>query len=153
MTTTGKFFGAPGCPVTEGLNKKFAVTDEDIRAASAETGRLARELDITNADHIALWLEANMADSSLAWLACRIVEAHEAALSKPTPVEAEIASLKQRLESAEEALRPFAVAADDLDDDHKDGADIWEASASLDITAGDLRRARTFLQEQEKQNG
>lgn len=50
--------------------------------ASAETERLQRELDITNADHIALWLEANMHDSTLGWLACRIVEAHEAATPK-----------------------------------------------------------------------
>lgn len=61
---------------------KAAFTPERIAAANAETDRLTRELDITNADHIALWLEANMAESSLAWLACRIVEAHEAAIRK-----------------------------------------------------------------------
>ncbi|MCK0531489.1 hypothetical protein [Sphingobium agri] len=61
-------------------------TPEQIAAANAKTDRLTRELDITNADHIALWLEANMADSSLAWLACRIVEAHEAAIrAHPLP--------------------------------------------------------------------
>lgn len=54
-------------------------TPEAIEAASAEVERLTRELDITNADHIALWLEANLADSPLGWLACRIVEAHERA--------------------------------------------------------------------------
>lgn len=53
-----------------------------IKASEIQTERLTRELDITNADHIALWLEANMGDSSLAWLACRIVEAHEAAQPK-----------------------------------------------------------------------
>lgn len=56
-------------------------TPERIAWASAETERLTRELDITNADHIALWLEANKDDSPLGWLACRIVEAHEHALS------------------------------------------------------------------------
>lgn len=50
--------------------------------ANAEVERLARELDITNADHIALWLGENLPDASIAWLACRIVEAHEAALAK-----------------------------------------------------------------------
>lgn len=59
------------------------MTEEQIVAAHVETERLTRELDITNADHIALWLEANMADSSLAWLACRIVEAHEQAMAAP----------------------------------------------------------------------
>ncbi|MEG8219021.1 hypothetical protein OSJ57_00075 [Sphingomonas sp. HH69] len=76
-----EFFGRPGCVITEGLNKGL-FTDAAIKAAETETERLTRELDITNADHIALWLEANMGDSSLAWLACRIVEAHEAAYPK-----------------------------------------------------------------------
>lgn len=114
MTTTGKFFGTPGCPVTEGLNKKFAVTDEDIRTASAETERLARELDITNADHIALWLEANMPDSSLAWLACRIVEAHEAALSKPTPVEAGMREAVTRLLGGRKIAGMYRMEQDDI---------------------------------------
>jgi hypothetical protein len=53
-------------------------------SALAETNRLQRELDITNADHIALWLEANTIPDEtmsqcISWLACRIVEAHEAA--------------------------------------------------------------------------
>ena len=56
---------------------------ERIEAAERETERLMRELDITSADHIALWLEANMADSSLDWLACRLVEAHESVLLNP----------------------------------------------------------------------
>ncbi|NIJ37885.1 hypothetical protein FHR22_002588 [Sphingopyxis panaciterrae] len=55
---------------------------EQVAAASAETERLQRELDITNADHIALWLEANMGDSSLSWLSCRIIEAHEAVIAR-----------------------------------------------------------------------
>jgi hypothetical protein len=52
----------------------------------AETNRLQRELDITNADHIALWLEANTIPDEpmsqcISWLACRIVEAHERAVT------------------------------------------------------------------------
>lgn len=66
-------------PTTEA--RRF--TPERIAAASVEVERLTRELDITNADHIALWLEANMHDSPLGWLACRIVEAHEAVLANP----------------------------------------------------------------------
>ena len=54
--------------------------------AANETARLQRELDITNADHIAVWLEANTVSDEpmsqcISWLACRIVEAHEAALT------------------------------------------------------------------------
>ena len=57
--------------------------------ATAETDRLERELDITNADNIALWLEANVIPHDalrlcLNWLAVQIVEAHEAALRQPT---------------------------------------------------------------------
>lgn len=54
--------------------------------AVAETNRLQRELNITNADHIALWLEANTIPDEpmsqcISWLACRIVEAHERAVT------------------------------------------------------------------------
>lgn len=59
-------------------------TRESISAARRETERLSQELDITNADHIALWLESNLGDASLGWLAVRIVEAHEEALSAST---------------------------------------------------------------------
>lgn len=57
---------------------------EAIAKACEETNRLRRELDITNADHIALWIEANtIPDEPMSqcasWLACRIVEAHEKA--------------------------------------------------------------------------
>lgn len=118
-------------------------TPEQIAAANAKTDRLSCELDITNADHIALWLEANMADSSLAWLACRIVEAHEAAIrAHPLPEQpqevdaaAEIASLKQRLESAEGLLTQ------------------WRTWACGQEGASPFQDTRTFLQEQEKQNG
>jgi len=60
---------------------------EAFAKALEETNRLRRELDITNADHIALWLEANTIQDEpmsqcISWLACRIVEAHEAALEK-----------------------------------------------------------------------
>lgn len=68
-----------------------ALKDADWEKALTETDRLTRELNITNADHIALWLEANVVDSPIGWLACRIVEAHEAALNQPAaPVEAEL---------------------------------------------------------------
>lgn len=56
----------------------------EAEKAAEETKRLQRELDITNADHIALWIEANTIpdepmNQCASWLACRIVEAHEAA--------------------------------------------------------------------------
>lgn len=58
--------------------------------AEIETRRLQHDLDITNADHIALWLEANTIldepmNQCISWLACRIVEAHEAARA-PAPL-------------------------------------------------------------------
>lgn len=59
------------------------MTDDQLNKADAETERLQNEPDITNADHIALWLEANMKDASLSWLACRIVEAYEKVLLSP----------------------------------------------------------------------
>lgn len=46
--------------------------------SAGEVQRLQRELDITNADHIALWLEANGLQDNLAWLAVQIAESHDA---------------------------------------------------------------------------
>lgn len=54
------------------------MTSEQIKSAMAEMERRQEVLDITNAEHIVLWLEANIKDSPIAWLACRIIEAHEA---------------------------------------------------------------------------
>lgn len=55
-----------------------AFTPERIAAAHAETERFCRELDITNADHVLLWLESHINDDySIGFLACKIVEAHE----------------------------------------------------------------------------
>lgn len=60
----------------------FPVMPFDLAHSLVE--RFSRELDITNADHIALWLEENLPeirgeDFSIPWLACRIVEAYERA--------------------------------------------------------------------------
>lgn len=79
---------------------------EAIERANAHVERVSRELDITNADHIALWLEANIHDSTLGWLACRIIEAHEqqvalATLTQPTP------SLQPDLSSNEGQVDPW----------------------------------------------
>lgn len=59
------------------------ITEADIERAGDKVERLSHELDITNADHIVLWLETNLAPgcgSTIGYLACRIVEAHERAL-------------------------------------------------------------------------
>jgi len=88
-------------PATESEEGVVGFSPADIEQASAEVARLQSELDITNADHIALWLEANMVESSLGWLACRIVEAHERAttptdtVTLPRMTEAEFRSAYQ----------------------------------------------------------
>lgn len=53
--------------------------------------------------------------------------------------------LCDEIEKLRGALKPFAEAAEDLDDNHPPQADIWESSAALDITATDLRKARVML--------
>ncbi|UXC93092.1 hypothetical protein EGM87_22615 [Sphingobium sp. RSMS] len=107
----------PDLIVTKG-GVPFADQAEGIRqfkaaclAASKETDRLARDLNIKNADHIALWLEANMADSGLGWLACRIVEAHE---QSTAALEEQITGLIHDVEryikaGSEEAARAAAL--------------------------------------------
>lgn len=42
-------------------------------------------------------------------------------------------------------LRPFAEAADNLDERTRDHDDIWEQPAAMSIDAGNLRDARTLL--------
>lgn len=64
------------------------IAAEDFDRAAIEVDHLQHDLDITNADHIALWLEANQVqmacpEISLGWLAVQIVEAHEAATLRP----------------------------------------------------------------------
>lgn len=78
--------------------------EADWQKAVAETNRLQRELDITNADHIALWIEANtIPDEPMSqcasWLACRIIEAHEIEMAKAR------LALQSRIEALEAALR------------------------------------------------
>ncbi len=58
-------------------------------------------------------------------------------------------TLLDRLEACEAALRPFAEAADDLDEHHLDNSPIWESPCAMSIDAGDLRRARSALKDGE----
>ena len=54
-----------------------------LSEAARATVVYSRELDITNADHIALWLDSSKPlDTSISWLACRIIEAHEIEVAK-----------------------------------------------------------------------
>lgn len=80
------------------------VTEADFTKAAAEVKRLQSDINITNADHIALWLEANIENSPLGWLACRIVEAHEAATLTPSETRESI-----RGEMREEVLNDIAA--------------------------------------------
>lgn len=52
-----------------------------------------------------------------------------------------------RCKRMEEALRPIAEAADSVEDDVPDRAEMWENPAAMQITAGNLRAARLALQE------
>jgi L-alanine-DL-glutamate epimerase-like enolase superfamily enzyme len=62
------------------------LTPENIRQANREIERLEATLDITNADHILLWLEANFWLSvplgrNAPWFAVQLAEAHERAVA------------------------------------------------------------------------
>ena len=69
------------------MTEQPTITRAGIEAATAETERLRLELDITNADHIALWLEENVIPHDAlrlcqSWLAVQIVEAHEREIAR-----------------------------------------------------------------------
>jgi hypothetical protein len=65
-----------------------------------------------------------------------------------------IASLQGQLSAALSALRPFADAIEGNDDPKtSDGADIWEAHLAMNITFGDLRRARALSSAPAQEDG
>lgn len=66
-------------------------------------------------------------------------EDHSTAMQK-------LSAIQPAIDEMREVLASFAVAADDLDENHHEKADIWEAPAALNITAGDLRRAAALHQ-------
>ena len=49
------------------------------------------------------------------------------------------------LMEAREVVKPFAEAAQDIEDTDEDRWEIWERPEAMNITVGDLRRARNFL--------
>jgi hypothetical protein len=59
---------------------------------------------------------------------------------EPHPAEAQRDKLR-------EALKPFAEAAESIDDTVPDRAEMWEAPAAMETTAGDFRRARQALKD------
>ena len=96
-----------------------------VERATIEVSRLTHELDITNADHIALWLERNtIPDEPMSqctsWLACRIVEAHEAALAAMQ--QAPVPDIVGRLRAWASDMRMFGSADQDL----REAADMLE---------------------------
>lgn len=56
-------------------------------------------------------------------------------------------TLSARIEALEAGLRPFADAAENIEDTQRDTSEVWEHPAALCITLGDLRRARSLLPE------
>lgn len=62
--------------------KQSPFTSEAMVKASNAVERYCAELDLTNADHIALWLETNTEEPRIAWLAVQIAEAFDRAISR-----------------------------------------------------------------------
>ena len=56
-----------------------------------------------------------------------------------------ILALRKEVERLRGALGPFAQAAEDIDESTQGVRDMWEHPASMNITAGDFRRARAAL--------
>jgi hypothetical protein len=67
--------------------------EQSIRKAENEVAHLSRELDITNADHIALWFDAHGYEID-GHLAVQIAEAYEHALARR--IEAEVVPVAWR---------------------------------------------------------
>jgi hypothetical protein len=70
----------------------------------------------------------------------------DAERARATAAEAKVALLT-------EALRPFAEAADSIDDNEGDRIEMWEHPASMQVTAADFRAARSALQSEKDREG
>ena len=122
----------------------FHLSCKQIEAVHDEVERLSHELDITNADHIALWLSEN--DEHVSWMACRIIEAHEAvvaqaALDARRQADTERDAALAQLRVAREALVPFDVIGRKfVADDEADSVLI-----RMTIPAGAFRKAAQAL--------
>lgn len=75
--------GETGRILQQADTSKAGFSEQAWAEAVRETDRHCYELDITNADHIVLWLEHQLNGhvGPLAYIACRILDAHEAALA------------------------------------------------------------------------
>lgn len=60
---------------------------------------------------------------------------------------------ERKLAEARRLLKPFADAADSLNDETRDHDHIWEQPAAMSIDADHLRAARTFLSSTEAERG
>jgi hypothetical protein len=68
-------------------------------------------------------------------------------LANPEEVDAFLKeTLGKRIEALEAALKPFAEAAENIDNPLPDNTEILEHPDAMCITAGDLRCARKLLQ-------
>lgn len=80
--------------------------------AEREVADLSRNLDIANADHIALWLEAHIGEEieHLGWLASCIADAHDARIA---PLSKDIARLRGFIQSIDDDWVKNDPAGDD----------------------------------------
>ncbi len=112
------------------MTKPEAVTPfskEAIEAATQKAFVIERVVDITNGDHIALWLDHNKPlEGNLAWFACRIIEAHEIELAKAIQAAEQRGMERERERCAGIAERHF---------------DSPEWSANFAIAAGAIAQA------------
>lgn len=124
-------------------------TPEAIERANAHVAHLQANLDITNADHIALWLEEHLNDDTgLGWLACRIVEAHErstqTSANRITSLEEEISRLKSEdYKSFTDGMEAAAQICGSLAETTYDDADEFRAATGCEAAImGVVRQQR-----------
>jgi len=95
--------------------------NDNIEALRAESERLQQDLDAA--------LRANAALDAVIDR-CRL----------------DATTAEAKLEEAAKVLEPFVEAAECIDaNDDYSSAPIWEHASAMNITIGDLRRARSFL--------
>jgi hypothetical protein len=109
------------------------VMDDILSAAVLEKARSYRPYNVLN-------------DGSLVQALVSIIDDLKIRLALAGPLYS-ARQLQPKLDEAYDALEAFSDALDGCDDDKAgDGAHIWEAPVAMSITYGDLRRARSVLE-------
>ena len=139
----------------DALHKELAQTQAHLAIRNGDLAEAVRERDsiqervkeLEAADRYAnlISIIADIREKSGLGGYPMLSELADAIGSKLADAESRATSAEQERDEALERLKPFAYAAESLDESHLDRMDLWESPSGLEITAGHLRAARDLV--------